>query len=258
MTMTPEAKAQLSTTIRGLRARLLDDLRGAVDSAYRMSVKRKNGEPLEGRRLEEFIKELSLAEAPRTKRLRLEGWLDEQVRIEGVRGKGADDATLRARFRADAEKQAAYTLLNRLVIVRLLESARSADGRPLREPHVVTKGYESAGYKAFRQLAPALRNDDTEGYAFLLQLVFADLAVDLPGLFGSAGIADLVPVPASTLRHVVEALDDDALASCWTDDMTLGWIYQYWNDPEREALDAKLAASKKLENHEIADRKSVV
>jgi hypothetical protein len=21
--------------------------------------------------------------------------------------------------------------------------------------------------------------------------------------------------------------------------MTLGWVYQYWNDPEREAIDAK-------------------
>ena len=30
MTMTPEAKSQLSTTIRGLRARLLDDLHHAV------------------------------------------------------------------------------------------------------------------------------------------------------------------------------------------------------------------------------------
>ena len=33
------------------------------------------------------------------------------------------------------------------------------------------------------------------------------------------------------------------LASCWTDDMTLGWVYQYWNDPERaKALDAKCVA----------------
>ena len=34
--------------------------------------------------------------------------------------------------------------------------------------------------------------------------------------------------------------------------MTLGWVYQYWNDPEREALDAKLHAGGKLEPHEIA------
>ena len=97
-------------------------------------------------------------------------------------------------------------------------------------------GWNSRGYKDFREIAPALcdlRHDPSEGYAYLLQLIFEDLATDLPGLFGSAGIADLIPVPTSTLRAVVEAFDDPELASCWTDDMTLGWVYQYWNDPGR-------------------------
>lgn len=235
MTMTPEAKSQLSTTIRGLRARLLDDLHHAVEGAYRMSVRARDA---------------GLAEVPRTKRRRFEEWIDEQVRIEANAAKrgAVDEAALRARFRADAEKQAAYTLLNRIVIVRLMEATS------LRAPEVVTKGWESPGYKAFRQLAPALRNDETEGYAFVLQLVFDDLAVDLPGLFGPAGVADLVPIPPATLRHVIEALDDAGLATCWTDDMTLGWVYQYWNDPEREALDAKLNAGGKVEPHEIASK----
>jgi RNA polymerase sigma factor (sigma-70 family) len=93
-----------------------------------------------------------------------------------------------------------------------------------------------------------------EGYALLLQLVFEELATELPGLYGPAGVADLVPIPAATLRHVVDTLDDAALESCWTDDMTLGWVYQYWNDPEREALDAKLNDGGKVEPHEIASK----
>ena len=235
MTMMPEAKSQLSATIRGLRARLLEDLHHAVEGAYRMSVR---------------ARDTGLPEVPRTNRKRLEEWIDEQVRIETSPAKKGNigETALRARFRADAEKQAAYTLLNRLVIVRLMEAST------LHEPEVVTKGWESAGYKAFRQLAPALRNDETEGYAFLLQLVFDDLAVDLPGLFGPAGVADLIPIPPATLRHIVAALNGPALISCWTDDMTLGWVYQYWNDPEREAIDAKLNAGGKVEPHEIASK----
>jgi len=84
--------------------------------------------------------------------------------------------------------------------------------------------------------------------------VFDELALDLPGLYGTVRMTSLVPIPSTTLRAVITALDDDELATVWTDDTTLGWIYQYWNDPEREALDAKLAASKKLENHEIASK----
>ena len=96
--------------------------------------------------------------------------------------------------------------------------------------------------------------DATEGYATLLQLLFDELAVDLPGLFGDVGLTRLFPVPAATLREVIERLDDPELVSAWTDDTTLGWVYQYWNDPDREALDAKINGGGKIEPHEIASK----
>ena len=229
--MTPDSKSQLSKTIRTLRTTLLDDLHGETERVYRLAIKGN---------------EAGLNHALLVKRQRLEAWLDEQVRAEAVRGKlqrTRDD------FRRDVEKQAAYTLLNRLVFLRLLE----AFGQ--RSPHLVTGGWDSLGYKNFREVAPALvRNDETEGYAFLLKLVFEDLAIDLPGLYGPAGMAELIPIPAKTLRALVDAFDDQELESCWTDDMTLGWIYQYWNDPEREALDAKINGGGKIEPHEIASK----
>ena len=231
MSMTPEAKRELSSTIRAIRSRLLSDLHDATESAYRLSVHER---------------EAGLSEAARAKRKRLDDWIKEQERAETGRGKVK---RTKEDIRRDAEKQAAYTLLNRIVFLRLLEASG------LRKPSVVTGGWESQGYKDFRSLAPALvRGDETEGYEFLLRLVFEDLALDLPGLYGHAGVAELIPVPASTLRYVVESLDAASLASCWTDDMTLGWVYQYWNDPEREALDAKLNAGGKLAPHEIASK----
>jgi hypothetical protein len=119
---------------------------------------------------------------------------------------------------------------------------------------VVTKGYSSKGYREFRRFAPALLEDETEGYAYLLELLFDELAFDLPGLFGNVGVGSLFRVPASTLREVVEQLNSDELESAWTDDTTLGWVYQYWNDPEREALDAKINDGGKIEPHEIASK----
>jgi hypothetical protein len=235
--MTSEAKRALSATIRSLRARLLADLHAATESTYRLSVAPRFA---------------GLDEATAARRRRLEAWLAEQVRAQGTgRGRAARKSEA---FRLEAEKQAAYTLLNRLVLLRLME-APGPSGKPLRAPAVVTGGWESRAYKDFRQLAPGLvRGEETEGYACLLQLIFDDLATELPGLYGPAGVADLVPIPAATLRHVVDALNTPELATCWTDDMTLGWVYQYWNDPEREGLDAKLAAGGKLEPHEIASK----
>ncbi len=228
--MAPEAKSALSSTIRALRTRLLDDLHAATEGAYRLSLKAKDAK---------------LSEAARIRRERLEIWISEQMRALPKK----EQASASERFRLEVEKDAASTLLNRIVYLRLLEASG------LREEKVVTGGWESRGYKDFREFAPELvRGNESEGYAQLLQLIFDDLAIDLPGLYGNVRLTALIPVPAATLRAVVEALDASELESCWTDDMTLGWIYQYWNDPEREALDAKLNDGGKVEPHEIASK----
>jgi hypothetical protein len=236
MTMSPEAKKALSSTIRALRAHLLEGLHSETEQTYLLSIDAAKA---------------GLDEVARERRGRLEGWIDEQLRAlpEKQVRKDSDREVARQRLRRDAEKQAAYTLLGRVVMLRLLEAAG------LHKPALVTGAWDSGGFKDFRELAPGLvRNDRSEGYAYLLQLVFEDLAIELPGLYGHAGVGELIPVPVDTWRHVVETLDDPALAECWTDDMTLGWVYQYWNDPEREALDAKLHARGKLEPHEIASK----
>lgn len=239
MPMTSDAKRQLSATIRTLRARLLMDLNAATESAYRLSIK--------------DAQQAGLDEAAQLRRRRFQAWIAEQHRAQGaLKGKALRNPDA---FRLDAEKQAAYTFLNRLVLLRLME----ATSPPLRAPALISGGWESRAYKDFRELAPDLclksgRLDESEGYAFLLRLTFEDLALDLPGLYGPAGIADLIPIPPATLRFAIDALNDPALESCWADDMTLGWVYQYWNDPEREALDAKLNAGGKVEPHELASK----
>ena len=220
MPMTSDAKSALSKTIRGLRTRLLDDLHSATEGFYRLSLDAKDAK---------------LGEAARIKRERLESWIAEQTRALPEK----EQAGAVERFRNEVEKEAASTLLNRIVFLRLLEATG------LRAEKVVTGGWESRGYKEFREFSPELvRDDEAEGYPRLLRLIFDDLAIDLPGLYGNVGLTALIPLPAATLRAVVEMLDSPELESCWTDDMTLGWIYQYWNDPEREHLDDKINPGK--------------
>jgi hypothetical protein len=230
--LTPEAKQALSATIRALRERLLRDLGDEAERRYRLSVS---------------IAQSGLAEAPRRRRQRLEAWLDERVRSSGAKNDKERQAA-RERFLAQAIKEAAATLLNRMVLLRHLEAMG------LSRPAVVTGGWNSLGYQELRDFAPGLMGDETEGYATLLQIKFDDLAVDLPGLFGDVGLTRLFHVPPATLREIVDRLDDETLESAWTDDTTLGWVYQYWNDPEREALDAKINDGGKIAPHEIASK----
>ena len=230
--LTPEVKNKLSSTIRSLRDRLLTDLHNATESTYRLSIK--------------SLEKAGLAEEQYRKRQRLEQWLDEQVRSEA--GKKGDRDVLKNRYLRSAQTLAAATMLNRLVVIKQMEA------QGLMKPAVVTGGWQSAGYREFREFAPDLCKDETEGYGALLQWVYDELALELPGLFGRVGLTELFPVTAGTLRAVVEALNAPGLVAAWLDDTTLGWVYQYWNDPEREALDAKMNGGGKVEPHEIASK----
>lgn len=226
--LTPESKAALRKTIRGLRDVLLRDLRGYAEQLYLLKVP--------------FAKaKASLSHPMLERRRRLESALAERAAEDG----GTEEARERAML--NAIKEAGATLLNRLVLVRHLEAVG------LSKPAVVTGGWKSAGYQQFRGYAPELIEDKTQGYAVLLQLLFDELAAKLPGLFGEVGLTALFPAPPDMLRAVIEALDE-VPAEAWRDDMTLGWVYQYWNDPDREALDAKLHERGKLESHEIASK----
>jgi len=230
--LTPTSRKALSDTIRAVRARLLDDLAKHTQSRLQLSL------PLERSSLEEPL---------RTQRVRLERWLDERERAMAAGSRSKRDA-LRQRALDGAVHECAATLLNRLVILRAME-ARGIAVMP-----VLTGGWRSKAYREFREWAPALCEDESEGYAGLLQMVFREHALELPGVFGAVGVEELLEVPPGTLRAVVDALDDEALADAWDDDTTPGWVYQYWNDPERERLDAKLTDGGKVEPHEIASK----
>ncbi len=230
--MSSEAKTWLSGTVRKLRESLLKGLQDEVESVYRLSLPAARA---------------GLDEARTRQRERLEGYLDEQVRAGGLVGKETREQAGR-RHLAAAVKLAAATFLNRLVVLRQMEALG------LREVKILTGGWGSLGFKEMREFAAGLNG---EAESTLLRLTFEELALDLPGLFGNVGINDLIPIPTSTLKPTVEVLEGEALsredvADLWRDDTLLGWVYQFWNDPEREALDEKIRNRGKIENHEIA------
>mgnify|MGYP000898354739 FL=1 len=135
--LTPEAKQLLSATVRGLRQRLLRDLRDSAEREYRLAVP---------------LAKAGLGEAQRVRRQRLEHWLDERVRTAAPRGDKEQDAA-RERFFLSALKEAAATWLNRLFFLRHLEA------RGLSRPLVVTGGWNSKGYRELREFAPGLTHD---------------------------------------------------------------------------------------------------
>ena len=257
--LTSEAKEALRKAVRGLREPLIEMLTDAAKSAYRLDLPIEKAKLPAGRhrrreRLEACLDEQARSAAQVESRAASSGKAKKGQSAKSSKKKSADstaapDSESRGRFFRQAVKEAAHTLVNRLVMLRILEH------HGLVAPAVVTGGMSSPAYEQeLVHYAGPLGEDDTRGYRYLLETVFAELALELPGLFGSVGLTRFFPVPASAIRAVVEALNDPALASAWGDDTTLGWVYQYWNDPDREALDKKIADGGKIEPHEIASK----
>src|SRR4051794_26775384 len=133
MPLTSEAKKLLAETIRGtvqnpekgIRSLLLRALHDEADRSYRLSVP---------------IAQARLDEAHQKRRERLQAWIDEQARATSPKTQAELKAT-QNRFLAQAEKEAAATFLNRLVLLRHLEAFG------LSRPAVLTGGWNSKGYR---------------------------------------------------------------------------------------------------------------
>jgi hypothetical protein len=139
-------------------------------------------------------------------------------------------------------------LVLRFVLLRQLEACG------LSPPAVLTGGWESAGYVAFRSSVSGRAVGEDAAYVALLRTRFEALAADLPGLYGQASREPDVAPSAALLNELVEFLNAPELESAWIDDTALGWVYQFWNDPQREAIDARVGPRGKIAPEEIASK----
>jgi hypothetical protein len=145
----------------------------------------------------------------------------EYLRLQG----SGDDLAVTAMIR-----EAVFTHLNRLLSIRIAEQSGLF-------PQSLAAGRGSHGFTDLLELAPALIDDDTRGYATYLALCGDELAGDVPQLFDPRNpLLKLMPSP-SALDELVDVLADANLADLWAADDTLGWAYQFFNrKEERDAM----------------------
>jgi len=158
------------------------------------------------------------------------GHLDEYQRL--VRGKLVDAVQHRiASAKQPAEavddyiREAAFTCLNRFVVLKMLEA------RDLVQ-QCVSKGDESAGFKEFTGLAPGLAELPDRGYRLYLESLLDELSIEVKVLFDRCDPASLLWPRSAALSSLVGIWNDTDLAGVWDQDETIGWVYQYFNSQE--------------------------
>jgi hypothetical protein len=127
-------------------------------------------------------------------------------------------------------REMAFTSLNRFVALKLMEA------RELVRP-CVSRGLESAGFQEFTAVAQGLLADQEGSYRVYLETIFEDVSRELRSLFDPRDPASLLWPKRTALLELLDILNRPELAELWSEDETLGWVYQYFNgDAERKKM----------------------
>ncbi|MFA5852362.1 MAG: hypothetical protein WC820_06655, partial [Spirochaetales bacterium] len=218
-------KAVFRQTVSAIRARLLADLAQATDQRYSLGARDRN--------------KIRLSPTDQGAYTLLRSCLSDPSAYQGN-----EEEHLAALI-----KERAYTLTNRLIILMQLEA------RGLRSVNLISQGIEQSPFRDYWGFFSGITQGDDHGYSFLLQQIWDELALELPALFAWNEIQECIPIPGPTLFWLLDMLANPELSDAWVDDTTLGWLYQYWNDPDRKAVDDKLnTTTGKVEAHELANK----
>lgn len=130
-------------------------------------------------------------------------------------------------------REQAFTILNRFAALRMAEERGI-----IRQS--VGAGLQSKGFRVFEdaaggEQAAAALGGQYERYLVFLDCLFDELSLDLGILFDRSDAMGLLFPTEAGLRKLFEELNSPAITPLWVEDETIGWIYQYYNDPEERA-----------------------
>jgi len=136
----------------------------------------------------------------------------------------------------DYLRDAAFTVLNRFVALKMLEA------RELVQP-CVSQGEASSGFNEFCGLAPGVRTPDGAGYRLYLECLFDELSTEVKVLFDRHDAPSALWPRRAAFLELLDILNAPALTNVWAEDETIGWVYQYFNgqDERRAMRDASQA-----------------
>jgi len=197
-----------------------------------------------------------------------DGRLDPPEKLPQVRADPETAETYRrlAQFLADEEraglpraeavdklvKEVAFTHLNRLVAFKMMEARKLMRG-------TVDRGTDSNAFKFYlagpehaADYARYQSGDVETAYRHFLLWQSAQIAAEVRVLFDPDTLPSrLFPRPRA-LHALLDRLNRPDLAEAWQADETIGWVYQYFNEPELQATFEKVrVSSAKFEARDI-------
>jgi hypothetical protein len=127
---------------------------------------------------------------------------------------------------ADYLRDAAFTTLNRFVALKMLEARELVQ-------ECITRGELSSGYREFCGLAPGVPLlPESTGYRLYIESLFDELSTEVKVLFDRRDPASVIWPRRVTFGALLGVLNASDLAAVWSEDETIGWVYQFFNSGE--------------------------
>jgi hypothetical protein len=204
------ARNALSRAVAQIRERLKTDV---MDQLRRLGFQ-ADGTVLDLARIE------GLSERDRVAGEELRALLDHLIAGE----RGPERGRRRSAYNRLA-REIGFTTLNRLVAIRMAEE------RGLVVP-AVGGGFASTGFQLYERVANGALGGRAETYRAFLEFLYDELAVDLPLLFDRTDPHSWVFPSERCLEDLFALLNAPDIAPLWCEDEAIGWVYQYFNDPD--------------------------
>jgi hypothetical protein len=172
--------------------------------------------------------------------------------VESIRHRagGSAKSDLLADAVADYVREAAFTILNRHIALKMLEVRGLVQ-------QCISKGDQSSGFKEFGLAATGLAQLPDKGYRLYLESLFDELSTEVKILFDRHSDASLLWPRRQAFDGLLEILNADDLGFVWKEDETIGWVYQYFNsdkDREKARYDVKGKPKAPQNSYELAVR----
>lgn len=123
-----------------------------------------------------------------------------------------------------------FTILNRLIALRLCEERDLV-------VECVRQGTASDGFRLFERVSGGALGDRYNTYRVFIECLFDELALDLGVLFDLRTPLSVIFPSERCMEDILAELNKLELMHLWTEDETIGWVYQYFNPlEERKAM----------------------
>lgn len=127
-------------------------------------------------------------------------------------------------------QEISFTILNRLAALRMCEERDLV-------AECVRKGTASDGFRIFERVSGGALGARYDSYRVFLECLFDELALDLGVLFDRSTPQSAIFPTELCMEDVLAEMNKPELAHLWSEDETIGWVYQYFNPPEeRKAM----------------------